>query len=79
MNFTAIDFETAAHDMPCQLGLVVVRDGQIAEENRWLIKPPGKNMLRDVFGFITSIRKIRYPHWNFLNYGMKLSRIWTIK
>jgi DNA polymerase-3 subunit epsilon len=42
MNFTAIDFETATYDkMPCQLGLVVVRNGQIAEENRWLIKPPG--------------------------------------
>jgi DNA polymerase-3 subunit epsilon len=42
MNFTVIDFETATYDrMPCQLGLVVVRDGRIVEENQWLIKPPG--------------------------------------
>jgi DNA polymerase III epsilon subunit-like protein len=37
INFTAIDFETATYDrMPCQLGLVVVHDGQIVEENQWL-------------------------------------------
>jgi DNA polymerase-3 subunit epsilon len=42
VNFTAFDFETATNDrMPCQLGLVVVRKGQIIEEKKWLIKPPG--------------------------------------
>jgi DNA polymerase-3 subunit epsilon len=41
-NFVAIDFETATHkQMPCQLGLVVVRNGRIVEEKQWLIKPPG--------------------------------------
>ena len=33
INFTAFDFETATADrMPCQLGVVVVRDGKIVEE-----------------------------------------------
>ena len=42
VNFTAFDFETATYDrMPCQLGLVVVREGKIFEEKEFLIKPPG--------------------------------------
>lgn len=42
INFTAFDFETATTNrMPCQLGLVVVRGGQVVEEKCWLIKPPG--------------------------------------
>jgi len=41
VNFTAFDFETATYDrMPCQLGLVVVREGKIVEEKEFLIKPP---------------------------------------
>ena len=41
VNFTAFDFETATYDrMPCQLGLVVVREGKIIEEKEYLIKPP---------------------------------------
>lgn len=41
LNFTAIDFETATSDrMPCQLGIVVVRGGEISEEKSMLIKPP---------------------------------------
>jgi DNA polymerase-3 subunit epsilon len=41
VNFTAFDFETATYDrMPCQLGLVVIREGQIIEEKKFLIKPP---------------------------------------
>ncbi|MDR1592812.1 MAG: hypothetical protein LBS16_08060 [Prevotellaceae bacterium] len=40
-NFTAFDFETSSHDrMPCQLGIVVVRNGEIVEEKCWLIQPP---------------------------------------
>ena len=32
INFTAFDFETAtANRMPCQLGVVVVRSGEIAD------------------------------------------------
>ncbi len=41
VNFVAIDFETATAEMPCQLGIVVVRSGKIAEEKEFLIKPPG--------------------------------------
>jgi DNA polymerase-3 subunit epsilon len=41
INFTAFDFETAtANRMPCQLGVAVVRDGEIVEKKCWLIKPP---------------------------------------
>lgn len=41
-DFTAIDFETAnpAMDSACQLGLVVVRGGEIVEQRAWLIRPP---------------------------------------
>jgi DNA polymerase-3 subunit epsilon len=41
VNFTAFDFETATYDrMPCQLGMVIVREGKIVEEYETLIKPP---------------------------------------
>jgi DNA polymerase-3 subunit epsilon len=41
-DFTAIDFETAnpAADSACQLGLVVVRSGEIVDRQAWLIRPP---------------------------------------
>jgi DNA polymerase-3 subunit epsilon len=40
-NFTAIDFETASHqpDSACQLGAVVVRDGQVVDQFMWMIRP----------------------------------------
>ena len=40
-DFTAIDFETASHqpDSACQLGAVVVRNGQIADQFMWMIRP----------------------------------------
>lgn len=41
-NFVAIDFETATTNrFPCQMGIVVVRGGEIAEKKEYLIKPPG--------------------------------------
>lgn len=39
MNFTAIDFETAHADFPCEIGLTRVVSGQITESKSWLIKP----------------------------------------
>lgn len=39
MNFTAIDFETAHADFPCEIGLTRVVDGQIVQSKSWLIKP----------------------------------------
>ena len=40
-DFTAIDFETASHkpDSACQLGAVVVRDGQVVDQFMWMIRP----------------------------------------
>lgn len=40
-DFTAIDFETASHrpDSACQLGAVIVRNGQIVEQCMWMIRP----------------------------------------
>lgn len=40
-TFTAIDFETAngTRASACALGIVVVRNGKIAEEKAWLINP----------------------------------------
>lgn len=41
-NFVAIDFETAdSTRFPCQMGIVVVRNGEITERREFLIKPPG--------------------------------------
>ena len=42
LDFTAIDFETANsyRGSPCSVGLVKVRDGQIADESGTLIRPP---------------------------------------
>lgn len=41
MDFTAIDFETANHQpqSACQLGAVVVRQGQVVARHCWLIRP----------------------------------------
>ena len=39
MNFTAIDFETANADFPCEIGLSKVENGVIIESKSWLIKP----------------------------------------
>lgn len=39
MNFTAIDFETANADFPCEIGLSKVENGNIIESKSWLIKP----------------------------------------
>ena len=45
LNFVAIDFETAngSPASPCAVGLVRVRDGQIAESIATLIQPPYPN------------------------------------
>jgi DNA polymerase III subunit epsilon len=39
MNFTAIDFETAHANFPCEIGLSRVENGLIIESKSWLIKP----------------------------------------
>ncbi len=41
MRFTIIDFETAnsKRSSACALGIVVIEDGKVIEENAWLIRP----------------------------------------
>lgn len=39
MNFTAIDFETAHANFPCEIGISVVENGKISHTKSWLIKP----------------------------------------
>lgn len=39
MTYTAIDFETAHANYPCEIGLTKVENGQIIESKSWLIKP----------------------------------------
>ncbi|MDR3653036.1 MAG: 3'-5' exonuclease [Paludibacter sp.] len=39
MNFTAIDFETAHAEFPCEIGLTRVENGVIINSKSWLIKP----------------------------------------
>jgi DNA polymerase III subunit epsilon len=56
-DWIAIDFETAneLRSSPCALGLAVIRDGRIAEERSWLIKPP----------------EVRFTWWNTRVHGIK--------
>lgn len=47
-SFVAIDFETATTSrFPCQMGIVVVRGGQIVEKKEYLIKPPENKYSRN--------------------------------
>ncbi|MEO8733365.1 MAG: 3'-5' exonuclease [Flavobacteriales bacterium] len=41
MNLIALDFETATNDpdSPCEMGLAIVRNGEVVEVRNWLIKP----------------------------------------
>lgn len=39
MIFTALDFETAHANFPCEIGLTRVENGKIIESKSWLIKP----------------------------------------
>lgn len=39
MTFTAIDFETAHANFPCEIGLTRVENGIVLESKSWLIKP----------------------------------------
>lgn len=42
-DFVAIDFETAKGKSPCQIGMAIVRDGQIVETVNRLIRPEGND------------------------------------
>ena len=46
-NFIAIDFETATpkQHSACQLGIVVVENGNIVEEKVFLIQPPNNKYI----------------------------------
>ena len=49
-SFVAVDVEWATRDqMICQVGLVVVRDGEIAEHVQWLVQPPGNEYDETLF------------------------------
>ncbi len=39
MNFTAIDFETAHAEFPCEIGLTRVENGVIVNSKSWFVKP----------------------------------------
>ncbi|HJV78600.1 MAG TPA: 3'-5' exonuclease [Paludibacter sp.] len=39
MNFTAIDFETAHAEFPCEIGLTRVENGVIINSKSWSVKP----------------------------------------
>lgn len=70
LDFVAIDFETANsyRGSPCAVGLVRVRDGRIAEQQRWLIRPPEQVDWFDDFNvWVHGIRPEMVqdaPRWN---------------
>lgn len=43
LSFVAIDFETASNRRAsvCEVGICLVRDGQVAETRSWLVRPEG--------------------------------------
>lgn len=50
-RFTAIDVEWATRDqMICQIGMAVVRNGEIEEHRQWLVQPPGNEYDETLFG-----------------------------
>lgn len=70
MDFVAIDFETANNSRAsaCAVGMTLVRDGRIAGETGWLIRPPAGH---DEFHPVNvSLHGIRHddvadaPDWN---------------
>ena len=46
INFVAIDFETATSKAACQVGIAVVRQGEIVEQICRYIQPPGNRYVR---------------------------------
>ena len=56
-NFIAIDFETATSRRAsvCEVGICVVRGGEVAETRSWLVQPEDN----------------RYSHWNILIHGIR--------
>ncbi len=57
LNFIAIDFETATSKMSsvCEIGICVVRNGEVAETRSWLVRP------EDNF----------YQYWNIKIHGIR--------
>lgn len=50
-TFVAIDVEWATRDHQiCQIGMAVVRNGEIVERPQWLIQPPGNNYDETLYG-----------------------------
>lgn len=56
-NFIAIDFETATsrRDSICEIGICVVREGEIVETRSWLVRPQDN----------------RYHYWNVKIHGIR--------
>lgn len=57
LNFIAIDFETATrrHESVCEVGICVVRQGEIVETRSWLVRPEGN----------------AYDYWNMRCHGIR--------
>ena len=58
MNFVAIDFETANEhrNSPCAVAVVVVKDGELADQRAWLIRPKELYSIRSMCGFTGSLK-----------------------
>jgi DNA polymerase-3 subunit epsilon len=67
LNFTAFDTETATSNPNsiCQIGLVVVEQGQIIEEQSFLIQPPGNeyNARNSCIHGIDSLQTLDQPEF----------------
>lgn len=64
LNFTAIDFETAHAQYPCEIGITRVEHGEIVFQQSWLIKPacfPYMNFYNQQVHGICSSDLVRAP------------------
>ena len=62
LNFVALDFETATTDRNsiCEVGLAIVKNGQIVETKDWLIQPPHNkydDFIKDIHGITPEVTK----------------------
>ena len=81
-DFAAIDFETANHHptSACSIGIVVVRDGVIADEFSHLIKPEPFYFYRKM-GFTSQRKDLLEVVDNYMNQNMEFPqkyRSWCI-
>jgi DNA polymerase III epsilon subunit-like protein len=76
-DFAAIDFETANNERTsvCSVGIVVVRNGEIADSFYSLIQPEPTTIIIGTRRYTDLLVRIPKRRLSFLKYGKKLNRL----